>query len=75
MLINFKNVRTKELLFSKESEQMPLLPRVDQALRLDDGKIGRVVDIEYFLNKKPQLSYEKIEVFLEVYALEKVSSN
>ncbi len=75
MYIHFKNAQTKQNLFSKKSEQVPPLPANGQAFRLDDGRVARVVDIEYFLSKEPQFSYDKIEVLLEVYEKEVVSAN
>lgn len=70
MIINFKNLQTKETLFSKESEQVPPLPSIGQAFRLEGNKIARVVDVEYFISKKPQLDYDKIEVVVEVFKQE-----
>jgi hypothetical protein len=75
MFINFRNVQTQRILFSKECEFLPPLPANGQAFRLDDGRCARVIDIEFFVSKRSEFNYEKIEVFLEVFEKEQVSEN
>lgn len=67
MLIEVKNINSKKVMFKKATEGNPLLPSIGAGFRLEDGSIARVIDIEYFLSKESLFSYERIEIFVEVF--------
>ncbi len=70
MLIVFRNFHTQSKLFSKELGENFHIPRNSEAIRLEDGRIARVIEVEYSISKKPQFAYDSIEVFVEVYEKE-----
>jgi len=70
MLIVFRNFQTQSKLFSKELGENYHIPRHSEAIRLDDGRIARVIEVEYSISKKPQFAYDSIEVFVEVFEKE-----
>jgi hypothetical protein len=70
MLIVFRNIHTQSKLFSKELGEFFHVPRHGEAIRLDDGRISRVMEVEYSISKKPQFAYDSIEVFVEIFEKE-----
>jgi hypothetical protein len=70
MLIIFRNMETQSKLFSKELGESFHIPRHGEAIRLDDGRISRVMEVEYSISKKPQFAYDSIEVFVQVFEKE-----
>jgi hypothetical protein len=70
MLIVFRNMETQSKLFSKELGDFFHIPRNGEAIRLDDGRVSRVMEVEYTISKKPQFAYDSIEVFVQVFEKE-----
>lgn len=70
MLIIFRNIETQSKLFSKTLGDAYHIPRNGEAIRLDDGRISRVMEVEYSISKNPQFAYDSIEVFVQVFEKE-----
>lgn len=73
MIISFVDYKTKETIFKKQLIEWCFLPRTGEGLALTDGRLARVMDVVYEINKdKNSIDfYGDVTLIVEVFEKEK----